>query len=82
MTSMTEILGEIRCAVCGRRVDSVERELDTAFDRMHITVRCHGAIERSWLDAFEVMDGRVQLGEAFARKALPAPVLELESGRA
>lgn len=80
MISLSDDIKAVRCAVCKRRVEHAEASIDYNTDRAFFEFHCHGAVERVWLDQEEIEDNRITLGEAFAQKLLPPPVLALEAG--
>lgn len=65
------------CAVCGKPVERLDR-LDSAYDcRVTFRVVCHGASETIRVDEKELVGvDRVEFGEAFREKLLPASTTE------
>lgn len=77
-TFFAELRKYLRCAVCGCLVKSVERRWDLVACTESAIVRCHGETEvvtvpSVWVEALATT-GRLSLGLAFDRKALPDQV--------
>lgn len=72
-----ELRKYLRCAVCRKHVDSVQRVFDLVKCTETAVVRCHGATEvvtvGSELIEFVHDGGRLSLGLAFDGKLLGAP---------
>ena len=69
-----ELRRYLRCAVCQRRVDSVERVFNLVSCTGTAVVRCHGAVEVVSVDSAVVENllgsGRMSLGLAFDTRAI------------
>lgn len=68
---MDSLANRIRCAVCGRKVASVETSRDMLRQGTNIAVSCHGEQREMFLsDAFLVDAKRILKIEAFGEKKL------------